>query len=60
MPAIFERLAAALHGLVRGLVPDRRPLWRVYPGLRRTLRGRRACLLTEQGRGAAPPLGRPA
>lgn len=38
MPASFERLAAALRGLLR----ERRPLWRLYLGLRRTLRGRRA------------------
>ena len=50
MPASFERLAAALRGLLR----DRRPLWRLYLELRRTLRGRRALvwLLTEQVRGA--------
>ena len=38
MPASFNQLAAALRGLLR----DRRPLWRLYLGLRRTLRGRRA------------------
>jgi len=38
MPASFERLTAALRGRWR----DRRPWWRLYLGLRRTLRGRRA------------------
>ena len=38
MPASFERLAVALRGLLR----DRRPLWRIYLELRWTLRGRRA------------------
>lgn len=38
MPASFEGFAAALRGLWR----DRRPLWRLLLGLRRTLRGRRA------------------
>ena len=38
MPTSFERLVAALRGLLR----DRKPLWRLYLGLRRTLRGRQA------------------